>query len=215
MLGGIATGALGSAGLLGAGASLAQTVGYPQGFHRIEGPVSVNGLPADFTTIPGRGDRVTTGPGGFAVFAIDEDAFLVRENADALFPELAPSAAVRLFEVVAGMMLSVFGPGPVLITTPVATVGIRGSGCFVEARPETTYACVCYGHAEIRSNQAPASRETVRTRQHEQPRYIHTGTAGELIEPAPVINHTNEELILLESLFGREPPFGSTPGQYQ
>jgi hypothetical protein len=35
-----------------------------------------------------------------------------------------------------------------------------------------------------------------------------------VIEPAPVINHTDEELILLESLVGRVPPFGSTPGDY-
>ena len=33
-----------------------------------------------------------------------------------------------------------------------------------------------------------------------------------MIEAAPVINHTDTELILLESLVGRKPPF--TPGMY-
>ena len=40
---------------------------------------------------------------------------------------------------------------------------------------------------------------------------LHGGGAARVIEPAPVIDHTDEELILMESMVGRVPPFGSTP----
>jgi len=53
----------------------------------------------------------------------------------------------------------------------------------------------------------PPSRETVRTLHHEQPRYIMAQGAPQMIMPAPVVNHTDAELVFLESLVGREPPF--------
>lgn len=190
----------------------AQQASPPRGFQRIEGPVFVNGLPATLGAEVTLGAAVTTGAGGFAILASGRDGFLIRENSEAIFPE--PSSVERVFRVVAGMMLSVFGTTPVVISTPIATVGIRGSACFVEARPALTYACVCYGHAELAANAQPEARERIATTHHEQPRYIHAGTSGALIEPAPVINHTDEELILLEALFGREPPFGTVPGRY-
>jgi hypothetical protein len=35
-----------------------------------------------------------------------------------------------------------------------------------------------------------------------------------MMVPADVINHTDAELILLESLVGRVPPFGGNPTPY-
>jgi hypothetical protein len=39
-------------------------------------------------------------------------------------------------------------------------------------------------------------------------------SGGELIVPAPVINHTDSELILIEELVGRIPPFENLDGGY-
>jgi hypothetical protein len=88
--------------------------------------------------------------------------------------------------------------------TATAVTGIRGSGAYAETDPRMTYLCTCYGHAEIRATADPQRRETVTTRHHEAPRYI--DAAGRIF-PAPVINHTDAELILLESMVGRRPPF--------
>jgi hypothetical protein len=52
-----------------------------------------------------------------------------------------------------------------------------------------------------------AARETVRTTHHEQPRYVMATGAPQMILRAPVLNHNDAELILLESLVGRQPPF--------
>ena len=47
----------------------------------------------------------------------------------------------------------------------------------------------------------------MRTTHHEAPRYIMASGSPQMVMPAPVINHTDAELILLEGLVGRQPPF--------
>ncbi len=52
------------------------------------------------------------------------------------------------------------------------------------------------------------------TYHHDAPRYILADApTGEKIKSAPVINHTDEELELIESLVGRSVPFAFT-GDY-
>ena len=59
-------------------------------------------------------------------------------------------------------------------------------------------------------------RETVRTTHHDAPRYIyaHAEMPIKMIEPAPLINHTDAELIMLEALVGRRPPFFGSATHY-
>ena len=52
---------------------------------------------------------------------------------------------------------------------------------------------------------APEVSEIVSTQHHDEPRYIYSGEKR--IDPAPVINHSDQELILLERLVRRVPPF--------
>jgi hypothetical protein len=73
--------------------------------------------------------------------------------------------------------------------------------------------CTCYGEAEIASLMDPAARETVRTQHHEQPRYVMGTGAPQMIMVAPVVNHTDAELTMLENLVGRWPPFTPWPGE--
>jgi len=61
--------------------------------------------------------------------------------------------------------------------------------------------------AAMSSFAQPAAAETVRTTHHEAPRYIMGSGAPQMVTAAPVINHTDAELILLEGLVGRQPPF--------
>jgi hypothetical protein len=111
-------------------------------------------------------------------------------------------------------VLSAFAPGePKTIRTPTSTIGIRGTAVYVEAEAARTYACVCYGEADLASSADPAARETVRTSHHEQPRYILGAGAPQMLIGAPVINHTDAELVMLENLVGRWPPFTPWPGE--
>ena len=46
------------------------------------------------------------------------------------------------------------------------------------------------------------------SRHHDRPLYILTGEQpGRNIRLAPFINHTDQELMLIETLVGRQPPF--------
>ncbi len=186
-----------------------------QGVRRVKGEVSVNGKPAGMGTAIGPGDTVVAGPNGDIVFVAGRDAFLVRANSRVELEGKGGSALLSGLRVVTGRILSVFESGERKnIQTDTATIGIRGTGVYVEAAPEKTYVCTCYGTVDIISRGDPKERETVKTKHHDQPRYVMAKGAPQMLMNAPVVNHTDAELILLESLVGRIPPFGSEPTRY-
>ena len=172
----------------------------------VKGTVLVNGKQATKDTVIFEKDTVETKGDGQMVFAVGSNAFLIRNNSKV---ELDGSASiVRALRLVAGKLLSVYGDGRKRVTTPTATIGIRGTGTYMESEPDRTYLCTCYGTVEMAAASAPDVTETVSTKYHESPRYIiQDGNGGARIETAPVINHTDLELRLLESLVGRSPPF--------
>jgi hypothetical protein len=163
--------------------------------------VHVNGANAQQGGELRPGDTVRTQAGGEIVFVSQRDSFLVRQNSEV-------SLVANGLRVVTGAVLSVFASGERKeIRTATAVIGIRGTAVYIEAEPSRTYACTCYGTAVLTPIAAPAASETVTTRHHEQPRYIMASGAPQMVMPAPLINHTDAELILLESLVGRQPPF--------
>ena len=60
----------------------------------------------------------------------------------------------------------------------------------------------------MQSSNNPSVKETVVTKKHDAPRYIYA-KGEELIVKAQVINHTDDELFMLEALVGRMPSFFS------
>lgn len=179
-----------------------------QGIRRMSGTVFVNGKAAKKSDPVAAGDIVSTGPHSYAVFVVGEDAFLARGDSKV---ELGGSALlVNALRLVSGKLLSVFAPhqGNRTIQSATATIGIRGTGAYMEAEPDRSYFCLCYGEAEIIPIARPAAKVLLRTTHHDSPRYILGGGATENpIQDAKIENHQDAELILLESLVGREPPF--------
>lgn len=185
--------------------ALAQGKGTP-GVNRMRGEVKVNGQPVKPGSIVKPGDTVTTGPRSYATFVVGQDAFLMRGSTRLELSGV--EMLVNVARVVTGKLLSVYAKGPPRkIEGVTATVGIRGTGAYIEVEPERTYFCLCYGEADIVPVVAPDAGETVRTRHHESPRYIYGKGRATVIEKAPVINHRDDELVLLESLVGRVPAF--------
>jgi len=112
------------------------------------------------------------------------------------------------FRLVTGALLSVFEPGGERrLRTATAMIGIRGTGIYLEAEKMRTYACTCYGEVELVPVDDPREAEVVRTTHHEQPRYIYAKGAPKMVTPAPMLNHADAELEMLEALVGRKPPF--------
>jgi hypothetical protein len=200
--------ALGLAGALGRERSALAQGARPPGMYRVRGSVRVNGRPARRGMTLAPGDTVEAGARSQAVFVIGQDAFLLRAGSRV---ETAGSGLFAdVLRLATGGLLSVFASGARRLETPNAVIGIRGTGLYMESQPRRTYVCACYGEAEIEPRGRPEARETVVTTHHEQPRYVYADGAmpvDQMMQSAPVVNHTDAELILLESLVGRAPPF--------
>ena len=182
--------------------------GVPPGVHQASGDVRINGKPAQKGMDLKPGDVVTTGRGAELVVVVGKDAFLMRANSRVEYSGDAAKLVVSGLRIVTGALLSVFEPGrPKRVQTVTATIGIRGTGIYVEVQKQRTYACTCYGEAELVPVDEPKEAEVVRTRHHDQPRYIYAKGMPRMIEQAPVVNHTDAELALLEGTVGRAVPF--------
>lgn len=179
-----------------------------KGVARVRGDVSIGGRPATPGMEVRPGDAIVTGRRAELVFVVERDAFMVRANSRIDLSGQLGQAAISGLRVLTGAILSVFEPRQgKRIQTATATIGIRGTGIYVEVESARTYACTCYGEAELVPVDEPKDAEVVRTQHHDQPRYIYPKGMPRMIEQAPVINHTDAELILLESLVGRQVPF--------
>jgi hypothetical protein len=170
----------------------------------VTGDARINGLVAKRGMDVKAGDVVSTAAGAEIVFVVNRDAFLLRANSRLDVGD----AAADVFRIVTGALLSVYQPGRrKTLRAQNATIGIRGTGIYVESAPDKTYVCTCYGESELVPADDPGAAETVRTNHHEQPRYIMSRGAPQMVMKAPVLNHTDAELALLESLVGRSVPF--------
>lgn len=176
------------------------------GIRSMKGTVRINATVAQEGQLVRAGDTISTGPGGQAIYVMGSNAYLMREDSTIQF---ASDGLVSVMRLITGKALSVFGPGQKRIETPTATIGIRGTGCYLEVTKNQVYFCLCYGSAELVPLADPAQARTVVTQYHDSPFYIGGDPAGALVSRAPVINHRDYELIMLEELVGRVPPFVS------
>lgn len=210
-----------AAGFFGTGLAareaLAQLLGtspsrLPPGksIYRMSGGVKVDGKPATLDTRIGGRSTLETARDGELVYAVGDSAFILRgESRVTLETAQEDSTILTGLRLLTGRILSVFAAKrPMQLRTTTATVGIRGTGVYMEADPGQTYFCTCYGVAEIASAADPESREVVAAQHHDRPLYVlKDAPAGRNIREAPFINHTDQELMLIEALVGRTPPF--------
>jgi hypothetical protein len=192
----------------------------PEGksIYRVEGQVLVNGQPATLDTQIVASATIETGRNSEVIYAVGQTAHIQRaETQVTLETKESDSMAVSGLRMLTGKILSVFPSGrPVRMTTKNASIGIRGTGIYMESDPEQTYFCTCYGTTDIASISDPTSRETVVSQHHDRPLYILSGEqAGQNIRLAPFIDHTDQELMLIEALVGRTPPFVFPRDDYQ
>jgi len=180
-----------------------------QGIQRLEGSVTVAGRKAQLGAAVNLGDRIETGAGSSAVAVVGQDAFLLRANSVIVVRGERGVLAQLLVE--SGRVLSVFGRKPVEVKASIASIGIRGTGAYLEVAPEEVYFCLCYGEAQVDGANMPP--RIVKTTHHEQPLLLTQSGGVMQAQPGPFRNHTDAELVMLEALVGREPPF-MRDGQY-
>lgn len=182
-----------------------------QSIYRVRGTVRIDGLPATRDSTVTSESMIETDRKSRIIFRLGNDAFLLRANSRLEFSGDS-EALVGAMRLVSGALLSVFGPrttaSPVQLSTQTAVLGIRGTGLYVESMKEETYLCTCYGTVDVQARDDPTQRETLTTRHHEAPRRIlAVADDGKRIIAAPMKNHRDEELELIEAIVGRKPPF--------
>ncbi len=123
--------------------------------------------------------------------------------------EISPATLlINGLRMLTGKLLTVSRNSSMRVRTATATIGIRGTGFYIESDPELTYFCTCYGTTDVAASEDPASTTTVVSQHHDRPLYILKGEgAGKNIRKAPFVNHTDQELALIEALVGRTTPF--------
>ena len=181
-----------------------------QSIYRISGQATVNDKEANLQTLIKPGDTVTTAKGSEIVFVVNSNAMIVRGGSTVIIEaeKSSGSLIVSGLRMLTGALLSVSRNTPMRVRSSNATVGIRGTGFYIEAEPEQTYFCTCYGVTEVASTTDPESKTTISATHHDRPIYIvNDGGRGNNIRNAPFINHTDQELTLIETLVGRTPPF--------
>lgn len=185
-----------------------------QSIYRLSGTAAVNGVPATMDTHIGPNDTITTGKDSELIFVVGGHSMLVRANSHL---ELhggeekksgIESFFINAMRLLTGKLLSVSRNQAMNIHTATATIGIRGTGVYMETDPELTYFCNCYGTTDVASNADPNDKITIVSTYHNNPQYIPAkASPGKYLRPAPFINHTDEELMVIEALVGRSPPF--------
>lgn len=181
----------------------------------LDGNVSIDGKTATLDTLITANSVIETGADSKIIFAVGKDAFILHDHSR--LEMQGSDLFIQGLRLITGKLLSVFGkrnPQQKLrLDTVVATIGIRGTGIYVESEPNKTYICTCYGSTEIASKTDTLSKENIKTKHHDSPRYIiENAPVGKKIQLAEMINHDDDELELIEALVGRVTPF--SPGEY-
>ena len=182
----------------------------PQGqsIYSLKGNVLVNDRPAHENTVVKPNDTIVTQKNSEVIFVVGGHSMIMRENSHLKLEGKDEEFLIQGLRLVTGKLLTVSRSKGTAVKTSTATIGIRGTGYYIESDPEKTYFCTCYGLTDVESTDDPASQERIVSKHHDNPVYVLAGEPeGKNIRPAPIINHTDQELKLIETLVGRVPPF--------
>jgi hypothetical protein len=172
--------------------------------HELSGEVLLNGRPMAANSVVQPGQTIATGSNGSIWFTLAGDAFFLRPGSELRLSPSMGDAVIETLRLITGALGATFRPGArrsVLAQT--VTIGIRGTGVYLHTTPEATYACTCFGSAELASP-AMADMLTVSAKHHAA-RWVRRGDTS--IREAPMEQHTDEEMSRLERLAGRPYPF--------
>ncbi len=180
------------------------------GIHYLRGQVRVNGERINARASIKPGDTLSTGADGQLWFAIGTDAFFLRQRTELVVsPQASNAAVVGALRLITGAVGSVFGKrarSELRLTTPTATIGIRGTGTYVETRGEGVYCCTCHGEVELTSAKTSAS-QIVKATRHTPYLCPFEPKDGQWMVKAAFETHSDEEMEALEKCVGRIAPW--------
>lgn len=154
------------------------------------------------------GDTVETGSGAMIAFVVGNDAYVLRENARLELEGGNKDTFARALRLLTGGLLAVFGKSSTTrqLHTQTVTAGIRGTGIYMESEPSRTYFCTCYGAVEFEVA-GSGERKLVMSSHHKGGWINQAAQDGTHFGGPVMVGHNDDDLIALESLVGRKPPF--------
>src|SRR5438876_3399801 len=161
--------------------------------HELVGDVALNDVPLTRQSALQAGQTIRTGADGRVWFSIGGDAYFLRPNSRLRLDTSKPrEPIVDFLRLVTGALGATFGRGSRRqLVAPTATIGIRGTGVYLEASPDVAYFCTCFGSTEILAAPRGAMMASVAvTTANHQARRI---TRELRIEPAGFARPTNAE----------------------
>jgi hypothetical protein len=177
----------------------------------LRGEVTLNGVPLRRDSALQAGQTIRTGADGRVWFSLGDDAYFLRPNSRMRLDSSRPSEPIVDFlRLVTGALGATFARGMRrTLLAPTATIGIRGTGVYLEAAPDVAYFCTCFGATEILTSPSGNMMESVAvtTENHQARRIYREAMSGMRIVAAPFQGHSNEEIAQLEALVGRPNPF--------
>jgi hypothetical protein len=175
--------------------------------HAMSGQVLLNGRPMARNAVVRAGQTISTGPDGQVWFTVAGDAFFLRAGSELrLRPGSVRDTVIEALRLVSGALGATFARGARrTVVTQTITIGVRGTGIYLETAPQETYACTCFGSTELLSLDSGGVMEgvTASGQKHVARRIGADGVTA----PAAFERHTNEEMSRLERLAGRPNPF--------
>ena len=172
--------------------------------HELSGSVHINKRRATAAADIEPGDIVSTASNGRIAFSVGGDAFQVSGYTSIRVGD-SGSGLLNVLQLFAGRLLSVFEPGRRRsIVTGTATMGIRGTACYLDVRPASTYFCTCYGKTEVISRGKVNGFEGT----HHNP-WQFDFSDGRMtgMQAMGMQDHDDEDLRRLEAYVGRVPLF--------
>ena len=121
----------------------------------------------------------------------------------------ADGGVYGLIRLLTGALGATFKKGtPAGLRIANATIGIRGTGIYMETRGTGTYFCTCWGKTEITIADTQLQKEFVEATRH-NPRFIAQKPLenGSFFMPAPFETHTDGEMDILEKCVKRRAPW--------
>jgi len=179
--------------------------------HEVSGDVFLDERPLTAQSGIEGGQAVRTGADGRVWFSVAGDSYFLRPGSRLELRQRDwRESFIDALRLVTGAMGATFRTGaPRSVIAQTVTIGIRGTGVYVETSATQTYACTCFGITEMYSAAGGAMMEQVRvsTQNHQARRIYRDPSMGMRIVQAPFERHTNEEISRLERQVGRPNPF--------
>lgn len=185
---------------------LPQTAAAASVIHELVGDVYLNKHKLGANSIIKSGDEIVVPEDGKLVFSMGGDAFLLRGNSVMTVHHEKNNPLVSSLRLLTGAMLAVFAKRShtTRLVTATATIGIRGTAVYMDAKPHQLYTCTCYGRTTLQVGKH--SEDVIAT--HHSAHTVARGASGHMqMQAFEVIDHTDDELRMLEALVGRKPLF--------